>query len=422
MSYTVKRVFHPVGQGAFFTEQFFRDNSDQACFSVVYDCGTASYQRDLQREIKDAYASQKNKVIDLLFISHFDNDHVSGLRYLLKNGYMQAGKTKIVLPFMHLAWQFISCDIGAMVRALGNLRNAGYTFIFVDMTTAQERGERPPLNVNGEGEIEYPPTVNRENIHVPSGTPIIFESFWQYTLFSIYGNEENAIIAQFETEMKKMGISNISLDDGVSLFEKYEEKKKQERENKITLPQTDWEKLKEAYETVGKKIGRKRTSLINVNSLIILSNGINRKVDKAEIGYKNIFCDYFPLYLHDKKLSCEELTSCLYTGDTDFSDEVRYKELMLRVQRTLTLIGTKKPLPTIMLFQIPHHGSIYCYNAKARLPTNDGRIRMGFVNFDTTKGIFRTRILFDFCIKGKPLLMVTEKERSAIESNYTLSK
>lgn len=32
-----KRVLHPVGQGAFFTEQFF--DGDNTIFNVVYDCG-----------------------------------------------------------------------------------------------------------------------------------------------------------------------------------------------------------------------------------------------------------------------------------------------------------------------------------------------------------------------------------------------
>ena len=32
-----KRTFHPVGQGAFFTEQFYDDNQDTLLYNVVYD-------------------------------------------------------------------------------------------------------------------------------------------------------------------------------------------------------------------------------------------------------------------------------------------------------------------------------------------------------------------------------------------------
>lgn len=37
-----KRVFHPVGQGAFFTEQLFDDNQDTLLNSVVYATTDAS--------------------------------------------------------------------------------------------------------------------------------------------------------------------------------------------------------------------------------------------------------------------------------------------------------------------------------------------------------------------------------------------
>ena len=35
----LKRTFHPVGHGAFYTEQFYSDVTNQQCFTVVFDCG-----------------------------------------------------------------------------------------------------------------------------------------------------------------------------------------------------------------------------------------------------------------------------------------------------------------------------------------------------------------------------------------------
>ena len=37
-----KRVFLPVGQGAFFTEQFYDNNQDTLLYNVVYDCESKS--------------------------------------------------------------------------------------------------------------------------------------------------------------------------------------------------------------------------------------------------------------------------------------------------------------------------------------------------------------------------------------------
>ena len=39
-----KRIFHPVGHGAFFTEQFIDPISNIVLYNVVYDCGSVSPQ------------------------------------------------------------------------------------------------------------------------------------------------------------------------------------------------------------------------------------------------------------------------------------------------------------------------------------------------------------------------------------------
>ena len=54
----VKRVFHPVGQGAFYSEH--HDN-----FTVVYDCGATS--KKLASKVV-AQSFKQNDVIDILFI------------------------------------------------------------------------------------------------------------------------------------------------------------------------------------------------------------------------------------------------------------------------------------------------------------------------------------------------------------------
>ena len=68
------RIFHAIGQGAFYTE-FFKD------FIAVYDCGSDN-NIDLIRSRINATFKQGTK-IDAIFISHFHEDHVNGLEYLL---------------------------------------------------------------------------------------------------------------------------------------------------------------------------------------------------------------------------------------------------------------------------------------------------------------------------------------------------
>lgn len=68
----VSRIIHPVGQGAFYTE---RISTNGKTYNVVYDCGSGCRKNPtsvLKREIASYYT--KEDTIDILFISHFDND------------------------------------------------------------------------------------------------------------------------------------------------------------------------------------------------------------------------------------------------------------------------------------------------------------------------------------------------------------
>ena len=80
----VTRIIHPIGQGAFYTE---RICSKDQIYNVVYDCGSGTNKnapKRLIQEITSVFTS--NDVVDILFVSHFDNDHINGIRELKKKG------------------------------------------------------------------------------------------------------------------------------------------------------------------------------------------------------------------------------------------------------------------------------------------------------------------------------------------------
>lgn len=85
------RTIWPVGHGAFYTECFRNIDGKDTTFTTVYDCGAYQYGRpyvkDLDREIQGFVESiQDNDSdrpnVDVVFISHFDKDHVDGFMRL----------------------------------------------------------------------------------------------------------------------------------------------------------------------------------------------------------------------------------------------------------------------------------------------------------------------------------------------------
>ncbi|WP_139372503.1 hypothetical protein [Pseudomonas fluorescens] len=81
----VRQHFHPVGHGTFFTGVVWNKKLRRAAFSWAYDCGARSQHR-VEKAINDQnIAGWLPQEIDLLVLSHFDNDHVNGVEHFLRN-------------------------------------------------------------------------------------------------------------------------------------------------------------------------------------------------------------------------------------------------------------------------------------------------------------------------------------------------
>jgi len=89
MSHQILRTFHPVGQGAFYSE---RHND----FNIVYDCGAMPYTKETRELVRSIF--RKSDDIDALFISHFDYDHVSAISALKDS--VERIKV-VVMPLLH---------------------------------------------------------------------------------------------------------------------------------------------------------------------------------------------------------------------------------------------------------------------------------------------------------------------------------
>ena len=75
----ILRSFFPIGQGAFFRETFLYGENK---YNVIYDCGSSSNSVLVETTIRNEFS--KDETIDALFISHFDEDHINGIPFLLE--------------------------------------------------------------------------------------------------------------------------------------------------------------------------------------------------------------------------------------------------------------------------------------------------------------------------------------------------
>lgn len=100
----IEYCFHPVGQGTFASG---RIKYGSKSFNWVYDCGSTNSSRKF---LNSAISDYSESNIDMLFISHFDYDHISGLSQLMQNRNVRC----VILPYLHY-WQRILIATSALI-------------------------------------------------------------------------------------------------------------------------------------------------------------------------------------------------------------------------------------------------------------------------------------------------------------------
>jgi len=107
--------FNPVGQGLFYTAILSTKVGNRTHhFSMVYDCGTTTKTSSISEQIqtfKSALSTSAktnpHKVLDLLVISHFHDDHVNHIPELLKRVHVRT----VMIPFCTLSDRIINCSM-----------------------------------------------------------------------------------------------------------------------------------------------------------------------------------------------------------------------------------------------------------------------------------------------------------------------
>ncbi len=337
-AYEMTRVIYPVGLGTFCIERFYRRKDQAVVFDMMYDCGSLSgYGDKIQHELQGLYAY---KPIDLVCISHFDEDHINVFRNLLNTPIIQSGITTILMPQIigdELLEQ-VGVEMYVNYRELRqNLSREGFTVIDV-----------LPMGDEAERIEEYSTDFEELNAPISSGARITlsrFDGIWEYIPFNNFSIRQNADLKQ-------------ALLDETN----FSEQKMRDIHNGHNIDEQDIQTLKDAYGKLKQAHSPKNVSFINCNSLQILSKATYPVHSGAYIQY-HLTWDSDNV----SPICCAINSSCMYTGDSVMDHK------MINIQQRY--LGAEN----LGLFQIPHHGSKHCYDQRIIDHLN---FQAAFVNTD----------------------------------------
>ena len=316
MNIKMQRTFYPVGQGGFYSESFKTENNN---FNVVYDCGSIS--RGVDKVISNSF--DKNEDIDILFISHFDSDHVNKIN-ILKNS---VGKIKtVIMPllseedknFLLLVYKWLGSEYKNSLDILNNPKEffGSETKIIWVREVVESRDEESNQEIRDVAEIEDGAEIkNGENINFS----LERRKFWIYKPYN-YKNK-----TRHKELLKKFREKNILINDL----------------NDIEYIFNHIKEIRKCYKEV--------EGSINQNSLVLYSNLIEYK-DSTACIYIYIREDYWKFHPFWRYCFSKNQFNlgCIYTGDVHLKTIVDdFKNKIKRCKYYL-------PVNTI---QVPHHGS-----------------------------------------------------------------
>lgn len=354
----VTRIIHPIGQGAFYTE---RICSKDQIYNVVYDCGSGTNKnapKRLIQEITSVFTS--NDVVDILFVSHFDNDHINGIRELKKR---VKEIRNIVVPLVEKNDHWFYC-----------VENQNFIAFYDSLEEIASHVYRVKPNIEARREFNdsvIDLTEGKSKI-IESGTKLLWKTIdWCYIPFNY---DQKVRLEKLKAELAGQGITEDILGQDWDIIK------------------THLDKIKKAYKKV-------IPDGANKTSLIVYSGGLTNEYIMRQYQYcmRLRFCCEFcchPSLEHE---------GCLYFGDNDVNQGPLLADLKNALSPVIDRIGT---------IQIPHHGALKNFNVDI-LNINKNH-KSFFVSFGigNTYGHPSMRVIDDVVRYGSYLFEVTENRDS----------
>lgn len=330
MPIKMQRTFYPIGQGAFYGEHFdFEGNY----FNMVYDCGSAKNIKTEQPKIIDQVVEgfYPNQDVDILFISHFDDDHVNKIHILKKNRAIK----RVVMPLLKQNHKTFLITIN---KILGN--NAVVELLenpqrFFGNETKLTYVKPITLEDNARENEEGFNIIELDNLppEIPSGTKLNFSNqntsvqkpIWVYVP---YNYEFTSRSQSFESLLKQSKI--------------------------------DLNKISEGDKDVIKEIRKiyKESGNINENSLLLFSNTYNNyNIRHYSYWHDRNDRDWYIINLIKHIVTYElyeQRCGCVYTGDATLSK--------IRSDKNFFNLINSENYHGIGTVQVAHHGALSSFD------------------------------------------------------------
>ncbi len=333
----IVRTFHPVGQGAFYSERFFEDGQKEAAHNIVFDCGAlSSYVKKAKKVVSQAF--DKNDIIDFLFISHLDCDHVSLVETLASS---VKRINSIVLPLLTEEDLIIAMACHKISENTAVVR-------FIKRIVDHLRGQYRNDYTRGDYTILFVGDQDLDNGHSQiwrngERKTLAWAPDWILMPHNVgYVSHKQDLIGQFNNVVNDWAFINAIQSLGVAQIktgdELYEKLKDESFVDSVLKDRLLKLAIKKAYENI--------SGGINKNSLLLYSGPANgahqyNVVRSAPYG-RRLWYGLFE-------------AGCLYTGDNDCN-----------------LSGWKGSMfssvwDKVWTIQLPHHGSLKSFDIDANL-------------------------------------------------------
>lgn len=339
--FCMTRKFNSVGQGLFCTERF---KSQDRSVNLIYDCGSSSPGPKHVEEVISANFDTKNGAIDCVFISHFDQDHINGIPFLIDNYTVR----KIYLPRFSDAYEI------AYWWITGYIRSDRYGRLLQEIinqyeehtaTLINSRGERVPIEWIYESIAHENNVLNNIDIGLQY-CDVIGCCDWVIIPFIFKSDRRACIFNQVFDEIAKEYFKLPNANKFIRSPELYLKRLGKKIRSKL---------LADINQRLRMYFSREHAGDVNSNSVVLYSGP--RSEDRIIVSNKttvyNGYSLFHPYPLVGKRI-WEQRTiqhaGCLYMGDYDASIDEAWNDLVAYYK----LRGCWSNIGCV---QIPHHGS-----------------------------------------------------------------